>query len=431
MRHIMSTHTPNPFHRLAPEEIPFCRRAVGDVIRSFRWAQGFADVWLNYRIMAHVQYFFGPGRISPLPMWDARAYGDTRIARLLRLAARDLASAVGNLERYVMLEPEYVWLRVGWWSATVSELRGDGLDVSLFWWLNSAQHKLRANPVTYDVHVWHRTREHITRVNADLGKLHEALDTRAAACAPAGGDQKAAAPVPGETVAGFNDTSTQRAAATAPADTAAAGTKVSLNVLELIGELWHLRYTDGGEKGHFKDRAGSVLRVLTRLLAEPYRRFHALEFDPPDRAALPGVEQLEPGTPLQSGGGRDATSDNKSMRQYEAELRRLAQKIKEAVDAHDTKTAAKLRKEFKALVKHVKGEKGARKAGHRKRCGPMSPAERADHRIRVGLDRLTSVFKIRGMPNLAAHLKKHIDHASGEWWYVPPPGTSAWQVQIP
>jgi hypothetical protein len=170
------------------------------------------------------------------------------------------------------------------------------------------------------------------------------------------------------------------------------------NVFKLAGAVWHIRYVDGGEEDDFPDRRDSVLRRLAPLLAEPNRRFHAPELCPRDRGSLPTVEQVEPGTALQAGTGRDAASDDEAMRQYEKELRRLSGQIKEAEDAHDADTAAKLRSEFDTLAEHVETEKAAKRVGHRKRCGTASPAEQADQALRVGRTRLMDTLKRKGMP---------------------------------
>jgi hypothetical protein len=112
-------------------------------------------------------------------------------------------------------------------------------------------------------------------------------------------------------------------------------------------------------------------------------------------------------------------------------LKGLAQEIKEARDAHDRETAAKLQKEFIVLTNHLKVENSSRKRGHKKKCGPISPGERADQAIRVGLTKLEKRFRQKGLPTLADHLEKYINNSDGEWAYLPPPSTSTWQVTVP
>jgi hypothetical protein len=112
-------------------------------------------------------------------------------------------------------------------------------------------------------------------------------------------------------------------------------------------------------------------------------------------------------------------------------MRRLVQEIKDASDARDTETVTKLREEFERLTEHVETEKAARKHGHKKKCGPPSPAEKADQALRVGLERLKKRFREKALPKLADHLDKYLDNAGGEWWYAPPPGTRPWHVTCP
>jgi hypothetical protein len=192
------------------------------------------------------------------------------------------------------------------------------------------------------------------------------------------------------------------------------------NVLHLTGTVWHVRYEENDEAGDFPDRKDSVLRHLARLLAEPYRRFGALEFYPPQ----PGAAEL----PYL---GRDESSDEQASKEYEKEMRRLAQEIKEAEDAHDAETAATLKEEFDALFKHLGGEKGAKKWRHKKRCGTSAPVEKADQTLRMGLCNLSERFRKVGLPKLADHLDKCIDNSGCQWWYAPLPGTSPWHVIRP
>jgi hypothetical protein len=55
------------------------------------------------------------------------------------------------------------------------------------------------------------------------------------------------------------------------------------NLLQLDGGIWRVRFEK--ETGCFPDRSDSVLYHLARLLAEPNRRFDALEFHPPQHAS--------------------------------------------------------------------------------------------------------------------------------------------------
>jgi hypothetical protein len=190
------------------------------------------------------------------------------------------------------------------------------------------------------------------------------------------------------------------------------------NVLQLKGTVWHIRYE--GCEADFPDRADSVLRHLARLLAEPHRRFQALEFYPP-AAGTTSLPHL----------GRDEASDDQAMKDYKMELRRLIQEIKEAEDAYDTETAEKSRKKFYDLKEHVDKEKNARKRGHKKRCGTPSSEERADQSLRVGLGQLKKRFRECNLEKLADHLDKYLDNGEGEWWYAPPPDSPPWHVTRP
>jgi hypothetical protein len=192
------------------------------------------------------------------------------------------------------------------------------------------------------------------------------------------------------------------------------------NRFQLKGGTWHVRFEEDGEGGGFSDRPDSVLRHLARLLAEPNRHFRAQDFYPPP----PG------GAPLPHY-GRDASSDDRAVKEYEDELKQLAQEIKEADDAHDTETAGRLREELERLADHLEGEKAARRCGHEKQCGTLSPEKKADQAIRVGLERLKKKFRDKGLPKLADHLDKYLDNGDGEWWYAPPPTTAPWHVIRP
>jgi hypothetical protein len=206
--------------------------------------------------------------------------------------------------------------------------------------------------------------------------------------------------------------------ATAPGGVSSQATAV--NLFQLNGTVLHVHYEESGEEGVFPDRSDSVLRHLARLLAEPNRRFHALDFypPPPGEAPLPHY-------------GRDTSSDERAAKEYEERLRQLAREIKEADDAHDTETAGRLREEFERLAAHHKREKAARKCGHEKRCGTPSPEEKADQALRVGLERAKNRFRESKLPKLADHLDKYLDNGGCEWWYAPPPETSPWHVIIP
>jgi hypothetical protein len=194
------------------------------------------------------------------------------------------------------------------------------------------------------------------------------------------------------------------------------------NTLSLSGDVWEIQYREGDnrEVGHFKDRRDSALRRLARVLAEPNRRFRATDFypPPPGRASIPYL-------------GRDTTSDAAAIRNERAAAERLAQDIKEADDAHDTETAARLRKDFAALTEHLRGESAARKRGHKKRCGNPSPQEKAQQALYVALERAKGSFRTKGMPKLAAHLDAYLNCSGGQWYYAPPPGTLPWQVHGP
>jgi hypothetical protein len=189
------------------------------------------------------------------------------------------------------------------------------------------------------------------------------------------------------------------------------------NILRLVGDVWHIRYEEC--EASLLDRADSVLRHLARLLAEPHRRFQALEFYPPPAGTAP-LPHL----------GRDEASDDPAMKDYEAKMVRMIQEIKEADDAHDTETAEKLRTEFQNLGEHIGREKNARKRGHKNRCGTPSSIEKASQALRMGLTRLYDRFRKRGLEKLADHLEIHIHSDSGEWFYAPP-GTFPWHVTRP
>jgi hypothetical protein len=192
------------------------------------------------------------------------------------------------------------------------------------------------------------------------------------------------------------------------------------NVFRLSGGVWHIQYRQGQEAGDFPDRRGGALRHLARLLAEPGRRFGALEFFPAPAGATP-LPYL----------GRDASSDDRAYGEYEKELERLTREIKEADDAHDTETAGKLREQFNALSERVGGEMAARRRRRGRKCGTPSAGEKADQALRMALKRLKGSLRKKGLPRLADHLDKYLDNAGGQWWYVPPPGTLPWHVTLP
>jgi hypothetical protein len=192
------------------------------------------------------------------------------------------------------------------------------------------------------------------------------------------------------------------------------------NVFQLDGGAWRVGYRDGNESGTFTDRKNSVERRLARMLAEPNRRFCALDFYPPPSGVMAIPKS-----------NRDESSDSLALQQEKKRLTQLVIEIQEAEAAQDTEEAEKLRDEFEKLTKHCKSEMKSRKQGHKKRCGTLSPPEKADQAIRVGLERLKNRLKSRGLPKLADHLDKFINNSSGEWQYAPPPGTSQWNVIFP
>jgi hypothetical protein len=194
--------------------------------------------------------------------------------------------------------------------------------------------------------------------------------------------------------------------------------KVTGNFLLWEKRVWRVRHEE--DEATFPDQEGSVLRHLARLLAEPNRRFRALDFYPLPVGAAP-LPHL----------GRDESSDDQALEEYRDSLKRLAQEIKEADDAHDAETAAKSREKFENLRAHLDAEMNARKRGHKKRCGTPSPEEKADQALRVGLKRLRERFQKEGLPKLAEHLDKYINNRNGEWWYAPPPDTAPWHIARP
>jgi hypothetical protein len=198
------------------------------------------------------------------------------------------------------------------------------------------------------------------------------------------------------------------------------------NSLVWMGEVWFVCSEEDGKIRSFLDRPDSAIRHQARLLAEPNRRFPALAFYPPPPDQMPP----NAGAVALPGHGRDDASDPTAMGEYKERLERLAQEIKEAKEAHDTDEADRLQAEFDQLAEHVIGEK-AGKRGRRKKCGTPSPQEHADQTLRVGLERVKSRFRAKGLPKLADHLDKYVQHAGGEWWYAPPPGTSPWRVTHP
>jgi hypothetical protein len=201
------------------------------------------------------------------------------------------------------------------------------------------------------------------------------------------------------------------------------------NGIGLVGEIWHIQYVQSGEveDGEFGDRSGSPLRRLARLLAEPDRRFGAMDFNPPPPDQLPPIA----GSATLPNYGRDDRSDDQTIRAAEKEMREVLEELKEAKEDHDTEEAARLQKKLDSLTEHHQGEKATRKRYHKKKCGPLSPAERADQAVRVGFRSLQKRLHEGNMPKLSGHLHKHLHNSGGKWWYSPPPGTSPWHVTLP
>ncbi len=144
----------------------------------------------------------------------------------------------------------------------------------------------------------------------------------------------------------------------------------AVNIFQLESTVWSVRYENDEKVGHFSNRPDSVFKHLARLLAEPNRRFRALDFypPPPGAARLPHM-------------GRDASSDEQSMEKYKKELERLASEIKEADDALDTDTANRARAQFNPLSDHVENEMAARKKGHKNQCGTKLSPGKADQAL--------------------------------------------------
>jgi hypothetical protein len=175
-------------------------------------------------------------------------------------------------------------------------------------------------------------------------------------------------------------------------------------------------------------------------LAEPNRHIGILEFFPPPpglasgRSEKTGRLEVAEETGIVTGRipflGRDASSDSRARKEYQARLERLVREIKEADDARDTETADKLRQEFETLTEHYQSEGGGKNRGHKKECGNPSPAQKANQSLRVALTNLKDRFRRKGLPKLADHLDKYLGNAAGRWWYAPPPGTS-WHISFP
>jgi hypothetical protein len=203
--------------------------------------------------------------------------------------------------------------------------------------------------------------------------------------------------------------------------------------LILSGTVWTVNYQD--ESGRFPDRKDSHIRHLARLLAEPDRHFHALEFH--RLHALPGEDRRrgrasrKPYAPPLAHLGRDESIDAKALGEYEKELRRLQQEIDKAQSRHDDAAADRLQKEFYALAEHVKKETAPGKLGHKRKCGPLSPAGKADQALRMGLSRLVERFREKKLPKLADHLKESLRNSECDWWYAPPRDTLPWHVTSP
>jgi hypothetical protein len=184
------------------------------------------------------------------------------------------------------------------------------------------------------------------------------------------------------------------------------------NSLRLKGAVWHVRY--GDEVGDFSDRTDSVFHRLARLLDHPYRLIRAFTFFHPGAAEPPHM-------------GRDEASDHEAKQSEERELNRLMDKIRDAAHTQNENEAARLYEDYSRIKEHLDAEKGQN--GRKKRLGDKSPAEKADHNLRVLLGKLHERLRKAGMPALADHLEKYIDNSGCEWWYMPPPGTSPWHVE--
>jgi hypothetical protein len=174
------------------------------------------------------------------------------------------------------------------------------------------------------------------------------------------------------------------------------------NSIRLEGEIWHLRY--GEESGRYPASDNQSIGWLVKLLAKPGHRFTVAE--------LRGDPE----------GKLHADSAMRGERLTDAEgLKRIRDRLQDIDEiSNDTGGLTQSLEEERArLLQELKEGKEGKQA---------QTALRKDHHNIATQFRNLREKLVKGMPQLAAHLKSSLNLDFPHFCYNPPPGTPAWKT---
>lgn len=155
------------------------------------------------------------------------------------------------------------------------------------------------------------------------------------------------------------------------------------------GDFWRIRFEN--EQASFKDGVG--IRHISRLLAEPERKFHCSEL----LAIEAGIKDAP-----HLGTGGDA-ADRKAIKDCKARLADLKEQLEEAQSDNDLGRIDSLREQVEKIEDYLSSVVGL----HGKPRKAADDGERVRKKIQVAISRsITSIQ--RHHPELARHLRKHV-----------------------
>jgi hypothetical protein len=180
---------------------------------------------------------------------------------------------------------------------------------------------------------------------------------------------------------------------------------------ELVGDIWHLRY--GNEKGTIADTLKG-LKCLARLLRSPHLPINALDLEGGDSTKFP------------AGWGKDAKVPQEVEAAYRERVRQLLGDRAEAEERQDQEEYDRIDAELQTIMDELKRAKGL--GGRRRDNGPLTEAAQAHDRVEKALKAVYARLEQKGLPALAAHLKKHIRAEEPTFAYRPGVPAPDWKV---